>query len=90
MRNAFAIEESGPAGGREGLACGKSLQRRWRRTGNNGVLQNVHIRLIEQNQSDPNGGGASRRPALPGLGFSYVREYLPLADTLLWLRTRDQ
>lgn len=61
---------------------------------NNGVLRKDlvlvrripanHVQWIKQNQPDPNGGGASRRPALPGLGV-YIRS---VQCPLLYVGTR--
>ena len=44
-----------------------------------------HVPSMEQLCPDQNGVGAGSRPALPGLGVSYVQEHLPLADGFLWL-----
>lgn len=42
-----------------------------------------HVPSMEQIRPDPNGVGTGLRPALPGLGVSYVQEHLPLADGIL-------
>ena len=42
-----------------------------------------HVQSMEHLRPDPNGVGAGPRPALPGLGVSYVQEHLPLADGIL-------
>jgi len=48
-----------------------------------------HVPSMEQLCPDPNDVGAGPRPALPGLGFSYVQEHLPLADGFLRLSASD-
>ena len=44
-----------------------------------------HVPSMEQIRPDPNGVGTGPRPALPGLGVSYVHKHLhlPLADGIL-------
>ena len=47
-----------------------------------------HVPSMEQIRPYPNGIGAFRRPALPGLG-GYVQNHLPPADDFLRLETSD-